>query len=118
MKQSVCVENRRVAGAIPPVRRQQALAFCEVVFEAGYVTTLSRYQQSLSVSDSGAAAIDTRCICLARLYGRGLGDRLRAERMELFFRALSVTCGDARHPTEGGPSVRSARCCARLVRRL
>ncbi len=50
-------------------------------------------QLSESVSDSGAAAIDTRCICLACLYGRGLGDRLRAERMELFLPALSVTFG-------------------------
>ena len=50
-------------------------------------------QLSESVSDSSAAAIDTRCICLARLYGRGLGDRLRAERMELFLPALSVTFG-------------------------
>ena len=46
-----------------------------------------------SVSDFSAAAIDTHCICLARLYGRGLGDRLRAERMELFLPALSVTFG-------------------------
>ena len=51
------------------------------------------HQLSKMVSNSGAAAIDTRCICLARLYGRGLGDRLRAERMELFLRALSVTFG-------------------------
>jgi hypothetical protein len=69
---------------------QQANFFVQVVAldTAGAHPTFTRLSES--VSDSSAAAIDTRCICLARLHGRSLGDRLRAERMELFLPALSA----------------------------
>ena len=56
---------------------QQANFFVQVVAldTAGGHPTFTRL--SKSVSNSSAAAIDTRCICLARPSGRSLGDRLR-----------------------------------------
>ena len=75
---------------VAPAQPVQASFFVQVVAldTAGAHPTFTSYLNQSAILS--AAAIDTRCICLARLYGRGLGDRLRAERMELFLRALRL----------------------------